>query len=119
MELEIRRIDLWSVIKIAFILYLILGLFFGLLYAAFLGFVGRFLEALGLEEFSSPLGPLSGIALIFIAGFIAFFVATFYTILTVMVVGLYNGVARWTGGIKVNLLAEPKEPQAAEPVKEA
>ena len=107
MNWEIKRIDLWSAIKISFVanavLGFILGLFIGLMTAALSEFLAPFIAMSGqdVEQLSSASG--AGMV-IFMPFFMAFFMAVVYgVILTGILVGLYNLVAKFAGGIKVNL----------------
>src|SRR4030067_474414 len=107
MNWEIKRIDLWSAIKVSFVanavLGFILGLFIGLMTAALSEFLAPFIAMSGqdVEQLSSASG--AGMV-IFMPFFMAFFMAVAYgVIVTGIIVGIYNLVAKFAGGIKVNL----------------
>lgn len=105
MTYEIKKIEVWSCVKIAFILFGILGLIFGLFYAVMLSFVGGILSQLG-GEFEQLSGLLTGAMSIFMAFFLALFYAVVGAIVTAIMIWIYNGLAKLTGGIKFNLEGE-------------
>jgi len=101
MTYEIRKIDVWSVVKIAFILYGIFGLIFGLFYAVMLTMVGGFLSQF--SEFGQMTGLFTGAVGILMAFFMALFYAVIGAIFTAIFVWLYNVLAKLTGGIRFHL----------------
>jgi len=107
MNYEIRKIDVWSVVKIAFILYGIFGLIFGLFYAVMLtmvgGFLGQFSE---FGEFGQMTGLFTGAVGILMAFFMALFYAVIGAVFTAIFVWLYNVLAKLTGGIRFHLEGE-------------
>jgi hypothetical protein len=105
MTYEIKKIEVWSCVKIAFILFGILGLIFGLFYAIMLSFVGGILSQFG-GEFEQLSGLLTGAMGIFLAFFLALFYAVVGAIITAIMVWIYNGLAKLTGGIRFNLEGE-------------
>ena len=116
MTYEVRKIDVWSVVKIAFILYGIFGLFFGLFYAIMLTMVGGFLSQFG-PEFESVQG-LTGVVGIFMAFFLALFYAVIGAVFTAIFTWIYNLLAKGLGGIKFYLEGErPKT--VAEPIQKS
>ena len=105
MTYEIKKIDVWSVVKIAFILYGIFGLIFGLFYAVILTMLGGILSQLG-GEFGEMSGLFTGAVGIVTAFFMALFYAVIGSIFTAIFVWLYNVLAKLTGGIRFNLEGE-------------
>jgi hypothetical protein len=105
MTYEIKKIEVWSCVKIAFILCGILGLIFGFFYAIMLSFVGGILSQMG-GEFEQLSGLLTGAMGIFLAFFLALFYAVVGAIITAIMVWIYNGLAKLTGGIRFNLEGE-------------
>jgi len=109
MEFEIKRINIWSAVKISFVVYGFVGLILGIIYGMLIFSLGGLLGSLGGEE----LAPFSGMFSSFVGGFfftiimgffLAFIMAVVYgVIITAVVVWLYNLFSKWTGGIKVNL----------------
>ena len=118
MTYEIKKIDVWSCVKIAFILFGILGLIFGIFYAVILSFVGGILSQFG-GEFEQLSGLLTGAMGIFMAFFLALFYAVVGAIITAIMAWIYNGLAKLTGGIKFHLegekvatLTPPQKPES-------
>jgi hypothetical protein len=105
MTYEIRKIEVWSCVKIAFVLFGILGLIFGFLYALVFTFVGGILSQFG-GEFEQLSGLLTGAMGIFMAFFLALFYAVVGAIVTAIMVWIYNALAKLTGGIRFNLEGE-------------
>lgn len=118
MTWEVRRIPLWPVAKIGFLLYFALALVMFLLYSIFLGgmldMVGQFVG----EEMSMPV--LSGGALMMVGFFLAIMLAVMYTLITLLAVIVYNAVASMAGGIHLELDpiegSLPSMPIASEPI---
>lgn len=108
MTYEIKRLDVWSVVKISFFIYGIFGFLFGLFYAAMLTMVGGILGQMG-GEFGALRG-LTGAVGIFAAFFMALFYAVIGAVVTAIFAWIYNLLARGLGGIKFNL--EQERPQA-------
>ncbi len=106
MTLEIKRLDVWSCVKVGFILSGILGLIIGIFYALLIGFIGSIMGPLAGTEIEPLRGFFSGALGIFIAFFMAIFYAVMGAIATAITVWLYNICARWVGGIMVNLEGE-------------
>ena len=112
MKLELQRIDLWSAIKIVFMLSLILGFILSLFYASLMQFMGLFLNTLGGENLNSMI-PLGGIMTGMVIVFGTFGIAIIYTILAAIMVILYNFMAGWAGGVVLYF----KKTDTAEPLQ--
>jgi hypothetical protein len=112
MTYEMKKIDVWSVVKIAFFLYGIFGLLFGLFYAIILTMLGGILSQMG-GEFESLRG-LTGALGIFMAFFLALFYAVIGAVATAIFTWIYNLLAKGLGGIKFYLEQE-KLKAVAEP----
>lgn len=108
MTYEIKRIDVWSVVKIAFILYGIFGLIFGLFYAVILAMLGGIISQFG--ELGGEFGQMSGLFTGAIGIVTALFMALFYAVIgavfTAIFVWLYNVFAKLAGGITFHLEGE-------------
>ena len=104
MTYEIKKIDVWSVVKIAFILSGIFGLLAGLLYAVLLTLVGGILSQLG-GEFEA-MQSLTGAVSIFMAFFLALFYAVIGAVGAAICTLIYNLLARGLGGVKFYLEPE-------------
>jgi hypothetical protein len=105
MTYEIRRIDVWSCVKIAFILFGVIGLIFGIFYAMMLSMVGGILSQMG-GEFQSLGGLFTGALGIFMVFFLAIFYAVMGAIITAIMAWIYNLLARGFGGVKFDLAEE-------------
>lgn len=106
MTLEIKRLDIWSCMKVAFILFGILGLLIGIFYALIIGFIGGIMGPLAGADIEPLTGLFSGALGIFMAFFMALFYAVMGSLSTAITVWLYNICARWVGGIQVDLEGE-------------
>ena len=108
MTYEIKKIDVWSVVKIAFILYGIFGLIAGLFYAVMLTLLGGIISQLGQlgGEFGDMTGFFTGAVGIVTAFFMALFYAVIGSIFTAIFIWLYNVLAKLTGGIRFHLEGE-------------
>jgi hypothetical protein len=103
-ELELREINIWSVVKVSFFLFIVIGLCMG-------GMCFLALSTLG-GLFGAMLGPTAGSvmgsAFPAMFGFLmVFFIAVFYTVMGTLMAFLlsffYNVVARLCGGITVTV----------------
>ena len=105
MTFEIKRIPLAPVIKIAFVLYFVFLFLVMMLYTAFMATILNTLGGL-LGEFDIPIGTLSGFPLFVAALFMAFFAAIMNTVITSVVVILYNAISGYIGGVKLEIHSE-------------
>ena len=98
-KLEIRRIDLWSIFKLAFMVYAVIGLIVGVFYGFFL------LLANALTSFSDEipefrfLGGVLGIVLIPV---MAVFYGAIGSVFATIIGLLYNLFAGVVGGLRVD-----------------
>lgn len=105
MTYEIKRIDVWSCMKMAFILFGVIGLLFGVFYAMLLTMVSGFLNQMG-GQFQS-LGTLfTGALGIFMVFFLGIFYAVVGAVVTAILTLIYNLLAKGLGGIKLFLEQE-------------
>jgi len=100
----LKKVPLWPVIKISFVLFIILGVLIGIFYAILLSISGIFASALtgGLGE----LGFLKGLGFVLVP-IVAIMYAVFGTIAVVIWTLIYNLLASIVGGIVLTL--EPLE----------
>src|SRR5262245_58524154 len=98
MQQSVRRVDPFSVMKVCGVLYALLGLFIGMIFSLF-SMVGL-LAASGSSDAPAIFGFLFGAAAIVLA-------PVFYGILGaiggLIMAALYNVIAKFTGGIQVEL----------------
>jgi hypothetical protein len=103
---EVRRIPVWPVMRVVFIIFLIIGIIVGLMYGFMVSSFGLLLSALG----ESPLDegfPLIGNLGFLMIPIFAIFYAVFGTIAAVIWAVIYNITASVVGGIELEL--EEKE----------
>ena len=106
MNFELKRVDVWSLVKIVFFLYAIIGLLVGLFYTLIFTLVGGMAGFIGGENTFPMIGLFSGIAGFFMSFVFAIFYAVFGSIVTAISAGLYNLLAKWIGGVKLSLAEE-------------
>ncbi len=100
--IEVKRIDLWSLFKVGFLVYAAIGLIGGLFYAAILfvaGGLGEFLfeeEASGIGFFGGALGVVLVPVLGFVYGAIG-------SVVIVIVGALFNLAVRVGGGLRFDI----------------
>ena len=113
-QLHIKSIGLWSLFKIAFTLYAVLGLVVGLFYGLLIMAAGW----MNWSEVSSELSDFPGLGILGgVLGFLAipFFAIVYGAMGSVFVtLGglLYNLVARFTGGLTLDTTVEVGAPVA-------
>lgn len=115
---EIKKIDVWSGVKIAFVLFGVIGLIFGMFYAIMLTMVGGILSQMG-GEFQALGGAFTGALGIFMIFFLAIFSAVMGAVVTAILMWIYNLLAGGLGGIKFNLAEEGSKPQISPQKPEA
>lgn len=108
MKYELKRIKVWSAIKIGFFLWGLIGFLGGLYMAMMMPLLMKFMETLGpmSEDFSS-FGPF---ALIFLPILYSLMAAVAGTILTALAAGFYNLISSLMGGLEVTLEGEMLHP---------
>jgi NhaP-type Na+/H+ or K+/H+ antiporter len=111
MNFELKKIDVFSAIKISFFINLILGLLIGLFIGFFMAFfISMFNQFNEVNQFGGGFNPAAfGIFGGFFLGFVyAIFIAVINgVVLTGLFVLLYNLFAGWLGGIKVHFAEIP------------
>jgi hypothetical protein len=119
MTYEIRKIHVWSVMKVAFVIFGVLGLIVGLFYIIFFAFMGRMMELAAPQEFGRMAGLFGGALGVIAAFFLAVFYAVFGSLMTAFLVGIYNLLARGFGGIELQLEAQSPPVQQSPPLPPA
>lgn len=96
----VRRVDLWSLFKMAFVLYATLGFICGLFYGMIIALVGSlgamFDDLPGMGQFSGAIG-------IVVVPIIAMVYGVMGSIVVTIAGALYNLAARFVGGVKVSV----------------
>ena len=98
--LELKRVDIGSLFRVAFVLYAVLGLVAGLMVAMvfmMMGSLGSFLSDEGLPGF----GMLTGVAGVAMVPVLSMMYGIMGSIVVTMVGLLYNLAAGRVGGVKV------------------
>ncbi len=107
MRYEIKSIGMWPFIKVSFFFNLVVGFIFGLVYALFAGFIMTVMSRLSEFQpggFDLDLEPLPiGFMLIILPILFAVMGAVFYTIIGVVLVLIYNLIAKLVGGYELDL----------------
>ena len=100
--MEIKRIDVWSLFKMGFVIYAVIGLVAGLVFAFFATIVGG-LGVLAEEADVPEFGLLGGVLGIFAVPVAAFFYGAVGSVFLGLIGVLYNIAARFTGGLKLSV----------------
>jgi hypothetical protein len=111
MKYELKKIDLWSGMKIVFMISLVLGFILSLFYASLLHLMSTFMGTFGGNDFDQIL-PSNGIMTGFLVLFITFGIAVIYTFIAAIVIILYNAIAGWGGGVILSLNSLETEQQS-------
>ena len=110
MHWEIKKIDLWSAVKISFVANGVLGFGVGLFLSFTLAAMSQFLAPFMAMSGQDPAELASATSLgsvIMMPFFMGFFMAVVYgVIVTGILVLIYNLVAKMAGGIKMTLQPE-------------
>jgi hypothetical protein len=107
MQYEIKRLDLLSVFKISFLIYLVIGFLIGIFYSLILTQMMAMFSSFMDDQAFQGIAKLTGPGLIFLALFLAIFIAVMWSILTVIAAAIYNLLSGAVGGIKVELQTPP------------
>jgi hypothetical protein len=105
---ELKKIDVWSLVKIIFVLSFCLGLVFGVFYLFIMVFVTQITGSL-MGEFDTGVTEVGGFFGVFLVFFIAIFTSVFYTVVSAILAVLYNWISGFTGGLRVGLVLEDVE----------
>ena len=115
MTWELKKVDVWSVVKISFFIYGVFGFIFGLFYLVFFAFMGSILSQLGGDFSSLNIGALGGLVGIFLAFLLAIFYAVIGAIFSAIFGWIYNILAKLIGGLKFNFSSESTSAEATRP----
>ncbi|MFZ5981027.1 MAG: DUF3566 domain-containing protein [Candidatus Zixiibacteriota bacterium] len=114
MRYELKKIEIWPLFKVSFIINLPVGFILGLFWALSVGFfisVGSSLPGIPQNELSD-LKMSMGVLFIFIPIMAAIFGAIFHTLILSVLALIYNLTAKLVGGLEFNfnLIEEPPAP---------
>ncbi len=115
MKYELKSIGIWSFIKISFFFNMIVGFLIGVLYAMFVGVFFSIMQNMPfMNQGGMPDAPdvPFGAIMIIIPFIFAIGGSIFYTMFGTICVGIYNLIAKLTGGIEytMNPVAESVTP---------
>jgi len=108
MKYELKRIRVWSAIKVGFFLWGLIGFLGGLYMAMMMPFLMQFMESFG--PMADGIGSVGPIALVFLPILYSLMAAVMGTVLTAIVAGFYNLISSLLGGIEVSLEGEMLHP---------
>ncbi len=98
--IELKRVELWSLFKIAFVLYSALGLFMGVLYGFFMLVAGGLQGAFLGDEFPE-IGIIGGVLGIFLIPVIAIFYGAMGSVFVTVGGFIFNLIVRMVGGLRI------------------
>jgi hypothetical protein len=99
---EIRHISFWPAMRIIFVIFLVVGILFAILYAVMLAGMGFIATGIGDSAFGDDFGILRNLGFVMIP-VIAIIYAVFGTIAAAVWICIYNIAASAVGGIEVEL----------------
>lgn len=115
MKYELKRISVWSVIKVSFLVNLVVGFLMGILYAFFIMMFAFLPMTFMPSEVRSEVPiAMSGVLLIVVPIFVAGMAAIFNTILAAIAALVYNLAAKLVGGLEWTL--QEVKPTVVQPV---
>jgi hypothetical protein len=98
----LKRIPLWPVIRMAFVVFIIIGIVIGVFYALMLSMWGALMSSFTDAGFGEQLGMLRGLGFVLIP-VIAILYAVFGTIVVAIWTIVYNLIAAVVGGVELVL----------------
>jgi len=115
MKIEVKKLDLWSVTRVSFLVYVVVGFLIGILYAGFFAMLAAVDPSFGGRGGMFGGGEVAGIVIVLMPFLFALGAGFFYTLFTVMAVAVYNLAAGWVGGVEFTLgenstVLRPTEP---------
>ncbi len=98
----LKRFPLWPVIKMAFVVFIIIGIVIGVFYAMMLSMWGALMSSFADAGFGEQFGMLRGLGFVLIP-VVAILYAVFGTIVVAIWTVVYNLIAAVVGGIELVL----------------
>jgi len=108
----LKKIPYWPVIRMAFLVFIIIGIIIGVFYAVLLSTWGVFMSSFAGPSFGSEFGILRNLGFVLIP-MVAILYAIFGTIAVAIGVLIYNLIASVAGGIELVLEPAGRGPVAA------
>ena len=103
MVYHLKRIGIWPVAKIAFVVNGLIGLGLGGVYGLMLAIIGGLMDRMGGNIIAENLGLMSGLAGMVFAGFFSVAYASAGAFFAALAAWLYNITAHWIGGMELDL----------------
>ncbi len=100
MKLHLKRLSIWPIIKVTFLVSIVFGFLVGLMMALFFGFfmaLASSFDPNGAKDFGIA---SAGIMVVFLPIFYAFAIAVGNTLFALVSAAVYNFVARTMGGLE-------------------
>jgi hypothetical protein len=98
-DFEVKRIDLWSLFKLAFIINAVIGLIIGFFYALMFMAIGGINSAMFADEFQK-IGVFGGLFGLIMIPFFSFINAIFGSVIATIAGWVYNLIAGMAGGLR-------------------
>ena len=100
---EIKRVSLWPVVKVTFIVLLIIGILIAIVYTVILSGLSLLVGTFDESPFGEDLGFIKGVGFLVLIPVISLAYAIFGTIAVTIWVLIYNMIASIIGGIELTL----------------
>ena len=113
----LKRISVWPVVKIAFVVNGVIGLFLGGLYGAFVFLIGGLADLMGGDQIPENLGAFTGIIGIFLTVFLGILHGVFGAVFAAVATWLYNLIANIIGGVEFTLEPQETPEESIEPLE--
>jgi len=108
----LKKVPLWPAIKMAFVVFIIVGILIGIFYAVLLSTWGALMSSFADSGFGGQFGTLRSLGFVLIP-VIAVMYAIFGTIVVAIWVLIYNLLASVIGGVELVLEVADRRPVAA------
>jgi hypothetical protein len=110
-QLEVKRIELWSLFRIAFLLYAIIGLIMGMFYGMILFAASAFETAFISDDFDGlpGVGLIGGVLGLFLIPVLALVYGAMGSVFVTIAGFLYNLVAKFVGGLRFDTTVQVTE----------
>jgi hypothetical protein len=108
MRYELKRVEIWPIIKVVFIISLVFGFFIGIFYASIFSFISRLatpFNGLSGQDFSS----FGGVGILFLVLICTVFITVINVITAAVFTAIYNLLATSIGGLVFDLKPQKEE----------
>jgi hypothetical protein len=108
MRYELKRVEIWPIIKVVLIFSLVFGFFIGIFYAFFFSFISRF--AAPFHDLSGQdFGSFGGVGILFLVFICTVFITVINIVTATVFTALYNLMATSIGGLVFDLAPQKEE----------